>query len=517
MSDNDPHDPWASLAESLGAAPANDPPRPAPPRPQQPPAQRAKPPQQPKSPPPPQTGSWDDIAAELGVSGHAEPRPVQRPAPRPAAEPAPRDTARDVEPSFERPSREGRDERRRRSDDDAGVRSERPPRRDDDAGGRSQRPPRRDDDAGVRSERPPRRDDELSAPVGEATGERRGGDDAPREGDGEDNLRGRRRRRGRRGGRGRGRREDDRADRPAADSADARDAGPADMPRGDDEGRRESDRGVDSWESREPRPRTVRADDAGPRDEAAEPRPRDEAAERRTDADGGGDRPGERGDDDDRPRRRRRGRRGGRGRRRTGEGAERGEAAPEGSARGSAPAADGDDEPLPTSYGMRPRAAAPGDAARTDRPAEPKEGEEGAGGEGRGRRRRRRRGGEGRSRGDRESTSSRDASQPRPRTRGGRRSSSESRSSSFSRGRRDDFAPVAGRHEDDDEGLEFLGVEEAGQEPQRRPRAAEDEDILVESGLNTVLDVPSWVEAIGIVIAGNLDARNKGRNGERSR
>ena len=52
-------------------------------------------------------------------------------------------------------------------------------------------------------------------------------------------------------------------------------------------------------------------------------------------------------------------------------------------------------------------------------------------------------------------------------------------------------------------------VEEAGQESQRRQRAAEDEDILVESGLNTVLDVPSWVEAIGIVIAGNLDARNR--------
>jgi hypothetical protein len=32
-----------------------------------------------------------------------------------------------------------------------------------------------------------------------------------------------------------------------------------------------------------------------------------------------------------------------------------------------------------------------------------------------------------------------------------------------------------------------------------------------------VLDVPSWVEAIGIVIAGNLDARNKARSGDRSR
>jgi hypothetical protein len=73
---------------------------------------------------------------------------------------------------------------------------------------------------------------------------------------------------------------------------------------------------------------------------------------------------------------------------------------------------------------------------------------------------------------------------------------------------------VAGRHDDDDEGLEFLGVEEAGQDTGRRSRAPEDDEILEESGLSTVLDVPSWVEAIGIVIAGNLDARSKsGRGG----
>ena len=178
------------------------------------------------------------------------------------------------------------------------------------------------------------------------------------------------------------------------------------------------------------------------------------------------------------------------------------------------------DEPLPTAYGMRPTAR-PGDAprpegARGDRPAEPREGTE-AGSEGRGRRRRRR--GEGRSRGERDASSrSREPGQGRQRGRGGqRRPSGETRSSTFSRGRRDDFAPVSDRHDEDDEGLEFLGVEEAGQDQSRR-RAAEDEDILVESGLNTVLDVPSWVEAIGIVIAGNLDARNKsGREGGRGR
>ncbi len=68
---------------------------------------------------------------------------------------------------------------------------------------------------------------------------------------------------------------------------------------------------------------------------------------------------------------------------------------------------------------------------------------------------------------------------------------------------------MAGGYEEDDEGLEFLGVEEAGRETGRRETRPEDDDVLAESGLSSVLDVPSWVEAIGIVIAGNLDARNR--------
>jgi hypothetical protein len=71
---------------------------------------------------------------------------------------------------------------------------------------------------------------------------------------------------------------------------------------------------------------------------------------------------------------------------------------------------------------------------------------------------------------------------------------------------------VAGGYDEDDEGLEFLGVEEAGRESRRRESRPEDDEVLAESGLNTVLDVPSWVEAIGIVIAGNLDARSRGRS-----
>jgi hypothetical protein len=171
----------------------------------------------------------------------------------------------------------------------------------------------------------------------------------------------------------------------------------------------------------------------------------------------------------------------------------------------------------------RPAGGPRGEADREARSGEARSGEARSGearegddaGEGRGRRRRRRRGGEGRT-----SSTRRSAGRDGDRGRRGssRRSSGESRSSTLSRGRRDDFAPVAGRHDDDDEGLEFLGVEEAGHDTGRRARAPEDDEILAESGLSTVLDVPSWVEAIGIVIAGNLDARSKsGRGGDRGR
>lgn len=76
---------------------------------------------------------------------------------------------------------------------------------------------------------------------------------------------------------------------------------------------------------------------------------------------------------------------------------------------------------------------------------------------------------------------------------------------------------MARGYDEDDEGLEFLGVEEAGRDsqPRREPRRGDEDDVLAETGLNSVLDVPSWVEAIGIVIASNLDARSRPRS-ERS-
>jgi hypothetical protein len=104
----------------------------------------------------------------------------------------------------------------------------------------------------------------------------------------------------------------------------------------------------------------------------------------------------------------------------------------------------------------------------------------------------------------------------RRRRRGGRRRSEkpgeERASKSRSRGSRRDFAPVAGSFDEDDEGLEFLGLDEATQQKPRGDAATDDQDVLAESGLADVLDVPSWVEAIGIVIAGNLDARSRSRD-----
>lgn len=65
--------------------------------------------------------------------------------------------------------------------------------------------------------------------------------------------------------------------------------------------------------------------------------------------------------------------------------------------------------------------------------------------------------------------------------------------------------------------MEFLGVEEAGRTSagSRDRRPASDDDSIAESGLDTVREVPSWVEAIGIVIASNLDARNKSTGGRK--
>jgi len=76
------------------------------------------------------------------------------------------------------------------------------------------------------------------------------------------------------------------------------------------------------------------------------------------------------------------------------------------------------------------------------------------------------------------------------------------------RRRRETFSRVGEGRDEDDEGLEFLGMDETAAEANDR-RPAGDEELLAESGLDSVRDVPSWVEAIGIVIAGNMDSRKQ--------
>jgi len=233
---------------------------------------------------------------------------------------------------------------------------------------------------------------------------------------------------------------------------------------------------------------------------------------------GEGEARGDGSDDQSGRRRRRRGRRGGRrrgGRERVGD--EQAAGPRETSPGAGSPGDTHEDEPLPAGYGRAPQAPRPGvEGGKSD--------EAGRAGDGESRGRRRRGRGERRDEGGRPARSGgevgTDAGESRGRGRSSRRrgrsggrSEPELRpTSSLSRGRREDFAPVAGGYEEDDEGLDFLGIEDTGREgsPQRESRRGDDDEILVES----VSDVPSWVEAIGIVIAGNLDARNRPPRGD---
>ena len=249
-----------------------------------------------------------------------------------------------------------------------------------------------------------------------------------------------RRRRGRRGGRGR--RGEPRGGEPRAGAGldETRDHGESrSRSREHDDGRRDEMGGpslgrAESDARNEDRGVETASPDAGPREPAD-------------------------GEQEDRPRRRRRGRRGGRRRGRSTRERLAGERLSAEQPESEQRLDELDDEPLATAYGALPRVKStdrppPSDRQTADR--QPAEGD----GERRGRRRRRRRGGsESRGAGAaRESGTSGGSSSRRG------RGSEESRSGSrASRGRRrDDFTPVAGRFDEDDEGLEFLGVEEAG-------------------------------------------------------
>ena len=452
MSEHDPQDPWASLAESLGAAPSSEP---SPPRPAQPARPAARPRTEPKPrPATPAGGDWDALASDLGVAG--SPAETPRPAP-------PRHEGGDRSPRAERSAERPAVERVRHDHDDEVA-----PRSHAAGGGE-----RREED-------------------GEDRGERRG-----------------RRRRGRRGGRGRGRREGDRVAgaEPRGDVGDRRPGGQEMPPRNDlaDEPRDAADAFGAGAEGD-----AFAADVFAPAADADRGREGEPRAEGRRE---GRDR-------EDRPRRRR-GRRGGRSRS-GGEAVEGGAGRESGERRDRLPArgaADGDDEPLPAGYGVRPAAPRSADTGTRGEGEPARSGDSEGEGDGRGRRRRRRRrGGEGRSGSGRESGSRAESGRGSRGSRGRRAEGGlRSSSSTLSRGRRADFAPVAGGYDEDDEGLEFLGIEEAGREPQRREPRPQDDELFAESGLDQVRDVPSWVEAIGIVIAGNLDARSRGRGGEGGR
>ena len=515
MSEHDQKkDPWANLAESLGAKPVAKPAdesasRPAAATPSTP----ARPPQKPRETKPASAArsDWGGLASSLGLEPSKEPPASSTPSrPQPPAAQAPRAA---IEPPPRRSDRE---------QDEFSFGSRRP----------AAAPSQQQDREAVRSHRHDANDGpSASRPVGEQSeaGTRDRGDSATEPQGSRDDDRGEgrgRRRRGRRGGRGRGRREEGR-DRPLPtrlDDEQATGRWPADA------------EDVDSFdEPRDGRPERP-TERAGVQGEATG----DDDGGRRPEPAGDGDR-----DADGAPRRRRRrGRRGGR-RRGRGDGdvgvrpqADRDGAEPprdggEGSSRFADQ--DADDEPLPVGYGGRSPARQPGDTGRAE--ASRHESGESSGtaraddrepGEAGGRRRRRRRRGEGRSRdargtaapaeGGREGSASRRSSEGGGRRgRRGRRSAGDERrsASTFDRGRRDEFAPVAGGREEDDEGLEFLGVEDASHDGHGRDdrHPLDDDDSIVESGLNEVLDVPSWVEAIGIVIAGNLDARSRSPRG----
>lgn len=410
-------DPWADLADSLGATPGAEP---QPPRAAEPP--RPRPTQQPARPHsrPTPAGDWDALASDLGIEGgHA----AANEPPRSTREPAP-----PRRPAEDRKAHESRSDQRH----------DETPSLSGWADEVAEPAERKDRTSGDRDE--------------SGGGERRG-----------------RRRRGRRGGRGR---RD--GVRPAADRE-----GLGIPP----------DQATDDFPRPQVPERTDGVDDH--RDEATT----DAAAS--TGGEGDGDKSG---------RRRRRGRRGGRRRGRSTRERLADERMAAEQPESEQRLDDLEDEPLPTGYGAAPRSVA---ASRT----EPERSSGGKDGERRGRRRRRR--GSGSSSESSSTGSRRDSGRESGRRRGNDSPRSSSRSDRSRR--RDDFAPVAGRFDEDDEGLEFLGVEEAGRAAQaardRRPSSVDES--IAESGLDTVREVPSWVEAIGIVIASNLDARNKSTGGRK--
>ena len=556
-------DPWASLAETLGTSST---PEPSAPQASSPPRQPPKPRGQPKRAAPPASPSnWGSVASDLGLEVRPEVQPTHLPqsSMRPTEVAPPSSQAQApatvVPPSIS--SEQGhpdsltsRPTRNDANQDGFGSESARPPRRFDDQPRRTdsyQREPRREGDEGLPASQEVQQEPRSALD--------RGARPSDSEGAG-------RRRSGQRGGRGRGRnrrretgdgdrRDDQSRDRRSVDSSQSSGLGNG----------RENDRDrSDYWDagqefagSQQPT-NNGNADGRSPADSPSlssgeiigESSGSADSGENVRVRDNGGER------DAEQPRRRRRrGRRGGRGRA-TGSREPSQDGRPAGDNVGSygdsrdsdehrdafRDSGDRDDtQPMPTGSGPRSESAhtendlpREGQSERNSSgtPTRARETQSRSGersGEPRGRRRRGRGRRDGDERPPRPRTGDVAGSPPPSREQSSRRRSQDSRSSSdrsggrrsssrpprsssrFSRTTHDEFTPVAGSYDEDDEGLEFLGLEEAASGPilDRDRRPMNEDDVIAESGLHSVLDVPSWVEAIGIVIAGNLDARSR--------
>ena len=481
------NDPWANLADSLGAAPGGEPSQKPQSRPAKPsrPAEAEKPVHETPAAETSQT-DWGGVADQLGIqsSAPASPKPTQERTPR-EAEPAPQP------PQAEHPP--VNDGFGAGLLDDGGAapqRSSRPPRRSNDRPRRPSRPTRSDDDE--RQTTPSRNDrsqESSDQTRDQANGQTRDHDrDQATDESGEP----RRRRRGRRGGRGRGRRND----RSTQEEVRAEDNEELPGYGRNLDGERTERQGSAAENSSDGRPQTPREDGFGHRvNTDSEERTLESDGAPRSDSSRDDDQEGSR--TDDRPPRRRRRRRG-RGRRtRDGETIENeGQRSHEESGENSNEVQGGHQT---------------GEKPFTER--EPR-GNEDSDGEPRRRRRRRRRrtsdeepqetSGEGRP--ARRPASGSSSGQRRPARSGGRRGEAGRGGEGEGR-RRETFSRVGSRREDDEEGLEYLGTEDEMAPSDHRDNG--DEDVLAESGLDGVRDVPSWVEAIGIVIASNMDSRKQ--------
>ena len=473
------NDPWANLADSLGAAPGGEP--------VQKPQQRVVKPSKPVETKKPGNETpaakksetdWGGLANQLGLESSAPelPKPEKRVEQKDGRRTAP-------PPQADIPAvNDGFGAGLLDDGDSMPQPSSRPPRRSNDKPRQSSRPPRSNND--VEEENPaepegsPESGDQTTGELGEP----------------------RRRRRGRRGGRGRGRRNDRSAQNATRTQVEGRTDDNEELPGyGRNLGGERNER--DELASEPPQDHSSHAREEQ-EDEFAHGL--DVISEQRNSENGRDPRSDSSQDDDqeqlragDRPPRRRR-------RRRRGRRTRDGEGLGNDSQRSGEEESEESDE-VKVSH-------QPAEKPFTEHDSGGNENSDGEPRRRRRRRRRRRKSDEqsqetaGDDSSDRRSGAGDAGGQRRPDRSGGR--GREARRGGDGEGRRrGTFSRVGSRREDDEEGLEFLGTEDELASSDQRDNG--DDDSLSDSGLDGVRDVPSWVEAIGIVIAGNMDSRKQ--------